>query len=170
MCFFVGCSRWLDQTIWQKIDKKLRNLLVSLVYGWLFFGAGKQVSEAFRESDLFLRRNPAPPGILEGSQFNTLINLLVGGFKYLLFSPRTLGKWSNWLIFFKWVATTNLLGTWVHLTETCIYLLDRNLSLFSGYDLIGFLFWTIFRFKAPIGSRYGILTCVWLIFLVTFSR
>ena len=148
MCFFVAVQGgWTKPS--GKNRQKLRNLLVSLVYGWLFFGAGKQVSEAFRESDLFLRRNPAPPGILEGSQFNTLINLLVGGFKYLLFSPRTLGKWSNWLIFFKWVATTNLLGTWVHLTETCIYLLDRNLSLFSGYDLIGFLFWTIFRFKAP---------------------
>ena len=33
--------------------------------------------------------------------------ILGGGFKYLLFSPRTLGKWSNLTrIFFKWVGST----------------------------------------------------------------
>ena len=34
--------------------------------------------------------------------------LATGGFKDLLFSPRTLGKWSNLtIIFFNWVETTN---------------------------------------------------------------
>ena len=54
--FFVAAVSVVGPNHLAKTAQKLRNLLVSLVYGWLFFGAGKQVSEAFRESDLFFLR------------------------------------------------------------------------------------------------------------------
>ena len=78
---------------------------------------------------IIFKKNRAPLGLLVGGGrllgiiFHVIRNLLGGGFKYFLFSPRTLGKWSN---------LTHIFQTgW--LNHQLVYILGKSLELSNLY-------------------------------------